>query len=74
MLQAAQQANNQDPNELLIKEMRSKIDIYSKVIIKELRDTIPKMIGCFFIQKIENEISMVLIKDINDNSEVINNI
>jgi hypothetical protein len=54
--------------------MRSKIDIYFKVIIKELRDTIPKMIGCFFVNKIENEISMVLIKDINDNAQVINNI
>lgn len=36
--------------------MRNKIDVYIKVIIRELRDTIPKMIGFFFVNKIESEI------------------
>jgi dynamin 1-like protein len=54
--------------------MRNKIDVYIKVIIRELRDTIPKMIGFFFVNKIEKEIEMVLVKELNNNFDILNNI
>ena len=33
--------------------MRNKIDIYFKIIVRNLRDRIPKTIGYFFIKKLQ---------------------
>lgn len=54
--------------------MRNKIDVYIKVIIRELRDTIPKMIGFFFVNKVESDIQMVLVQELNNNYDILTNI
>ena len=57
---------------LFIKEIRNSIDAYFKLIVRNLRESIPKIIGHFLIKEIEDNMQLKLytklykIKNIND--------
>jgi hypothetical protein len=36
--------------------MRNKIDTYFEVVVRLLRDMIPKMVGNFFVKKVEDHL------------------
>lgn len=57
MLSAVQSDKDQvDTTALLIKEMRNKLDTYFRVVVRLLRDMIPKMVGNFFVKKVEEHL------------------
>lgn len=75
MLSAVQTDKDQvDTQALLIKEMRNKLDTYFKVVIRLLRDMIPKMIGNFFVKKVEDHLQMYLVSELQNNQELRKNI
>ena len=41
-----------DSNRMLEYELRTKVDIYFNIVVRNLRDSIPKLLGHFFLQKI----------------------
>ena len=41
-----------DSNRMLEYELRTKVDIYFNIVVRNLKDSIPKLLGHFFLQKI----------------------
>ena len=48
--------NLEDAKTVMINDMREKIDIYFKIIVRNLRDLLPKIIGKFFVRNSQVEI------------------
>lgn len=48
-------------NKMLEYELRSKVDIYFNIVVRNLRDSIPKLMGHFFLQKINEGLEFNLL-------------
>ena len=44
------QNNNSKSSSLFVKEIRARIDAYFKLVVRNVRDTIPKAIGYFLVK------------------------
>ena len=51
--------------------MRSRVEAYFKLCVKNLRDSIPKAIGYNLVQSIQDNMEMYLYKALYDNKEIV---
>lgn len=42
-----------DPDKLFINEMRARIDSYFFIVLRNIKDTIPKIIGHFLVKSVQ---------------------
>ena len=49
-----------DPKTIFIKEIRNRIEAYFKLIVRNLRDSIPKIMGNFLVKEIEENMQLKL--------------
>eukprot|EP01015_Nassula_variabilis_P025044 TRINITY_DN483_c0_g2_i2.p1 TRINITY_DN483_c0_g2~~TRINITY_DN483_c0_g2_i2.p1 ORF type:complete len:647 (+),score=143.12 TRINITY_DN483_c0_g2_i2:65-2005(+) len=63
--QQKQDAKQIDPNKLFIEEMRNRIDSYFSLVVRNIRDTIPKLIGFFLVRQSEERMQFSLYNEIN---------
>jgi len=54
-----------DPNKLFIKELRSRIDAYFVLVCRNVRDSVPKLIGTFLVRACQDELQFALYDEIN---------
>jgi len=54
-----------DPEKLFIDEMRARIDAYFAIVLRNIRDTIPKIIGNFLVKSIQEKLQYTLYNEIN---------
>lgn len=52
-------------NDLLVLELRSKIDAYFFIIVRNLRDIVPKIIGQFLVKHFNKTIEMKILNSLN---------
>ena len=73
--------NNQDPNDMkppqpidtkniFIREIRNRIEAYFKLIVRNLRDSIPKVMGNFLIKEIEENMQLKLYNKLYNAREI----
>eukprot|EP01022_Parablepharisma_sp_SALTPOND_P008035 TRINITY_DN135101_c2_g1_i1.p1 TRINITY_DN135101_c2_g1~~TRINITY_DN135101_c2_g1_i1.p1 ORF type:complete len:868 (+),score=80.71 TRINITY_DN135101_c2_g1_i1:151-2604(+) len=59
-----------DPTKIYVKELRTRIEAYYKLVIRNIRDSIPKTIGCFLVKAIEDKLQLELATKLTNNEEV----
>jgi hypothetical protein len=50
---------------LFVKEIRARIDAYFKIAVRNVRNTIPKTIGCFLVKASQERLQFELYSSIN---------
>ena len=59
-----------DAKNIFIKEIRSRIEAYFKLIVRNLRDSIPKIMGNFLIKEIEDNMQLKLYNKLYKSKEM----
>ena len=57
--------------ELFVNEIRSRIDSYFKIVIRNVRDSVPKVIGHFLVRSIMDKMQLELYEQINNSETII---
>jgi len=52
---------------LFVNEIRARIDAYFKLVVRNVRDTIPKSIGFFLVKASQERLQFALYEQINKN-------
>jgi len=60
-----------DPEKLFIDEMRARIDAYFAIVLRNIRDTIPKIIGNFLVKAIQEKMQYTLYNEINRTEQIL---
>ena len=66
-----QQPQAIDSKTIFVKEIRNRIEAYFKLIVRNLRDSIPKTIGFQLVKNIENNMQIELYNELNKNNDII---
>ena len=61
-----------DSKNIFIKEIRNRIEAYFKLIVRNLRDSIPKSIGYFLVKSIQDNMQLHLYNQLYKSNEMIN--
>ena len=54
-----------------MKEIRSRIDAYFKIVLRTVRETVPKLIGHFLVRMSQEKLQSELQTRINDNEKIL---
>ena len=57
---------------VFVNEIRTRIDSYFKIVIRNVRDSVPKVIGHFLVRSIMNTMQLELYERINNSESIIN--
>ncbi|CAG9334067.1 unnamed protein product [Blepharisma stoltei] len=57
---------------LFVDEIRSRIDTYFRIVVRNVRDTVPKIIGYFLVRSVMDKMQMQLYESINRSETVLN--
>jgi hypothetical protein len=60
-----------DPQKLFLEEMRNRIDSYFALVVRNLRDAVPKAIGHFLVQNSQDNMQFSLYDEINKSTEIL---
>jgi dynamin 1-like protein len=63
-----------DPEKLFIDEMRARIDAYFSIVLRNIRDTIPKIIGNFLVKSIQEKLQYTLYNEINRTEAILGSV
>ena len=71
--QQPQQQRRQAPTStnVFVKEIRARIDTYFKIVLRNVRDTVPKQIGYFLVRMSQEKLQYELYQRINSNQNII---
>jgi len=61
-----------NPEKLFIDEMRQRIDAYFYIVLRNIRDTIPKILGNFLVKAVQEKMQYTLYNEINKNEQLMN--
>jgi dynamin 1-like protein len=62
----------QDPNKVLANELRNRIDTYFNLVSRNVRDSVPKIIGTFLVRACQYELQFTLYDSINKHEALLN--
>lgn len=48
-----------------IKEIRSRLDAYFSIVLRNVRDSVPKIIGCFLVRQLQDKLQFELYNELN---------
>ena len=54
-----------------MKEIRARIDAYFKIVLRTVRETVPKLIGHFLVRMSQEKLQGELQTKINDNEKIL---
>ena len=63
-------SNKQTSNNLFVQEIRARIDAYFKIVVRNVRDSIPKAIGYFLVKASQERLQFELYAQINKNDNL----
>jgi len=55
---------------VFVKEIRARIDTYFRIVLRNVRDTIPKQIGYFLVKMSQEKLQFELYNRINANPQI----
>ena len=56
---------------MFVKEIRARIDTYFKIVLRNVRDTVPKQVGYFLVKMSQEKLQFELYQRINSNQQII---
>lgn len=59
---------------LFVNEIRNRIDSYFRIVVRNVRDSVPKVIGYFLVRTIMDKIQLELYEQINHSESIINHL
>jgi len=54
--------------------MRTRIDAYFAIVMRNIRDTIPKIIGNFMVRAVQEKLQYTLYNEINKNENIMDTV
>lgn len=57
---------------IFVKELRTRLDSYFRIVVRNTRDSIPKVIGHFLVHAVQNKMQIELFKRLNKMFEAVN--
>ena len=60
-----------DSTKIFVQEIRARIDTYFSLVIRSVRDSIPKAIGFFLVKKVQECMQIEMLAEINKRSKLI---
>ncbi|MCQ2820592.1 MAG: dynamin family protein [archaeon] len=73
-LQISQSAPKVDNKKIFVVEMRKRVEAYFKLIVRNLRDSIPKAIGNFILRSIQEKMQLELYNMLYKGNEILNSL
>ena len=61
---------NKNPNSVYVKEIRARLDAYFSIVVRNVRDSIPKAIGYFLVKGCQEKLPFELNAQINSNEKL----
>lgn len=61
-----------DSKNIFIREIRNRIEAYFKLVVRNLRDAVPKAIGQFLVKSIQDSMQLKLYNELYRNKEMVN--
>lgn len=52
---------------MFVNEMRKRIDSYFEVVLRSVKDSVPKAIGFFLVKKSQEQLQMDMYNQVNNN-------
>jgi len=56
---------------VFVKEIRSRIDSYFKIVLRNVRDTVPKQVGYFLVKMSQEKLQFELYQKVNANQQLV---
>jgi vacuolar protein sorting-associated protein 1 len=56
---------------VFVKEIRQRIDTYFKIVLRNVRDTVPKQIGYFLVKMSQEKLQFELYQRVNQNQGLV---
>lgn len=57
----------QSSSNLFVREIRTRIDAYFKIVLRNIRDSVPKVVGYFLVKASQEKLQFELYAQINKN-------
>jgi len=54
--------------------MRTRIDAYFAIVLRNIRDTVPKIVGNFLVRAVQEKLQYTLYNEINKNEEIMDTV
>jgi len=70
----AKAAVQKSAENLFVSEIRNRIDSYFKIVVRNVRDTVPKVVGYFLVRTIMDKMQLELYEQINHSENIINHL
>jgi len=67
-----QERGQVDSKNIFIREIRNRIEAYFKLVVRNLRDAVPKAIGFFLVQSIQQNMQLQLYNQLYKSTEMVN--
>ena len=61
-----------DPTKIFVGELRSRMDAYISIVLRNIRDLIPKIVGNFLVTSVQSRLQYTIYNEINTKGELIN--
>ena len=61
-----------DPTKIFVGELRNRMDAYISIVLRNIRDLIPKIIGNFLVTSIQSRLQYTIYNEINRKEELMN--
>jgi GTP-binding protein EngB required for normal cell division len=61
-----------DPQKVFVGELRSRIDAYINIVLRNIKDLVPKIIGNFLVTSVQNKLQYTIYNEINRKEELLN--
>jgi GTP-binding protein EngB required for normal cell division len=61
-----------DPTKVFVGELRSRLDAYINIVLRNIKDLIPKVIGNFLVNAVQSKLQYTIYNEINRKEELMN--
>ena len=51
---------------IFVQELRARLDTYFRIVVRNIRDSIPKIIGHFLVRSVQNKMQIELFKRLGE--------
>jgi len=63
---------NIDPTKIFVGELRSRMDAYVNIVLRNIKDLVPKIIGNFLVNNVQSKLQYTIYNEINRKEELLN--
>ena len=59
-------------SKIFVLELRTRLDTYFRIVVRNIRDSIPKIIGNFLVRAVQNKLQIELFKRLGEMRDAVN--